>query len=690
MARKLGVALIVLLIAGMGFAQNEVTFNVNMSVQAIMGTFNPATDTVVVRGGTAPLAWDGYDNLLTDPEGDSIYTITLDFGTETGTVEYKYVMKPAGGSDVWESVPNRTFELTGSPLVLDTVYFSDQAGVPVEGTVIFQVDMRVQEAVGNFTPGVDHITLRGSPPPLDWAETPDLEMEPWDTMYTKSITFNMPRHSTIEYKYNLVPAADWGNDNVYDGTWESGDNRVVDYDPDESGYQIVPLRYFNDIGPEDIILQEVIAIFKVDLRYVFYAIAEQGYWYAEGALDTVYSVDSMYIAGGTSPLQWVWDQPAYPPELQMKDDGAYPDEIAGDSIYTVFITFPVGTSKRIEHKYGVNGLDTELGFAQNHFITMSDAEAIFHVPLELFGSLIWAIAANDDENGVSLQDGEVVVGKGVVTVANEFGGPSYIQDFAAGIAVYDATFTGSVSVGNEVKFSGTVSNYRGLTELTDIASLDVLNESVPYDTLLITCADLADTVGEQYEGRLVKIENVTTTDAFPDAGQNANITITDATGSCTMRIDKDTDIDGTTAPTESFDVVGVVTQYDSDSPYWSGYQIMPRTLGDILVGIEEEEGSPKVYALSQNYPNPFSSGTIIKYQLAKSGKVSIGIYNLLGERIATLVDEPQKAGYYNAYWNGKDSKGNKIASGIYFCRMEVKTESGNSSFTRTRKLVMFK
>lgn len=688
MARKLGIALIVLLVAGMGFAQNNVTFNVNMSVQATAGNFNPTTDTVVVRGGTAPLAWDGYDNLLTDPEGDSIYSITLDFGSETGTVEYKYVMKPAGGSDDWESIEgNRTFDLTGSPLVLDTVYFSNQSGVPVEGTVIFQVDLRVQEAVGNFSPG-DHATVRGAPAPLAWDESAP-EMQPWDTIYVAPVTFNMPRGSEIQYKYHICPDSLWGTGG---GTWESGANRILVYDPDTLGVQMVPLRYFDDISPEDIIMQEVIAIFKVDLRYVFYAIAEQGYWYAEDALDTVYSVDSVYIAGGTSPLQWVWDQVVYPPELQMKDDGAYPDEIAGDSIYTVFIAFPMGSPKRIEHKYGVNGLDNELGFAQNHFITMSDAEAIFHVPLELFGSLIWAIAANDDENGVSLQDGEVVTAKGVVTVANEFGsyGPSYIQDLAAGLAVYDATFTSSVSIGNEVLLTGTVSNYNGLTELADITSFEVLNEGVSYDTLLITCADLADTVGEAYEGRLVKIENVTTTEAFPDAGSNANITITDATGSCTMRIDKDTDIDGTTAPTGAFNVVGVVTQYDSDSPYWSGYQIMPRTLGDILVGIEEEEGSPKVYALSQNYPNPFSSGTTIKYQLAKSGNVSIGIYNLLGERIATLVDEPQKAGYYDAYWNGKDSKGNKIACGIYFCRMDVKTESGNSSFTRTRKLVMFK
>ncbi|MCK4328858.1 T9SS type A sorting domain-containing protein [candidate division WOR-3 bacterium] len=698
MSKKLSAVLIILLIAGIGFAQNTVTFNINMSVQAVMGTFIPGTDSVVVRGGTAPLDWGGYDNLLVDPEGDSIYTLTLDFGVATGTVEYKYVMKPAGGSDVWESVTNRTFDLTGNPIVLDTVYFDNVSGVPVEGTVIFQVDLRVQEAVGNFFPGVDHATVRGAPAPLAWEESSAPEMQPWDTIYTASVDFNMPIGSEIQYKYHICPDSLWDNAEEYDGTWESGDNRILLYEPDETGFQIVPLRYFDDVGPEDILLQDVTTIYRVDLDPVFDAIADQGYWFADGALDTVYSVDSMYVAGGTPPLQWVWDLPIYPEELRMYDDGVDPDATADDTVYTAGILFPTGTQKRIEYKYGVNGLDTEAGFAMNHFCFLEDTGDTYLLPPMLFGSLTRDVTliddvAEDDVNGEPVLIGELVTVEGVVTVADEFSAPGYIQPVVngkqtVGVAVFDYdTYKAYAKVGDHVLIVGTVAFYNGLTEIADIISYEIRDRDVAYDTIIITCADLGDTLGEDYEGRLVKILGVTTSDEFPDEGSNANITITDATGSCTMRIDKDTDIDGTTAPTGFFDVVGAVCQYDSDAPYWSGYQIMPRLLGDILVGIEEDEDYPSVYALSQNRPNPFNKTTTISYQLPKSGNVTIGIYNILGEKIATLLDGPAKAGSHNVYWNRKDNRGNMVASGIYFCKMQARTES-DRLFKTTRKLVV--
>ena len=696
--KKSVVGLMVLLIAVAGFAQNQVTFNVNMRIQTLMGNFDPTVDTLVVRGSVPPLSWSGYDNILTDPEGDSIYSITIDFGEATDTVEYKYVIHYAGGDDYWEPIPgNRSFELTGSPQVLDTVYFGDITELPIWGTVIFQVDLRVQEIMGNFRPGIDYPTVRGGTPPLTWEENDANIMQPWDTIYVLPVEFYVGRGTVIEYKYHICPDTLWGNENPYDGIWESGPNYTFEFDPrdeegnpvDTGGFQVLPLRYFDNIGPEDILMQDVTAIFRVDMRYVFYAIRDQGYWYAEGALDTVYSVDSVYIAGSVPPLVWVWDQPTYPPELQMKDDGVYPDEVAGDSIYTVALLFPAGSPKRIEHKYGVNGEDTEAGFLENHFVELKDTGSVYWVPVEVFGSFIYGPAANDDPNGIPIQDGEELFIRGVVTVADEFGGPSFIQDFAAGIAVWDADFTNTVEVGNEVKFTATVSYYRGLTELTDVTNLETVHESVPFDTLVITCADLADTIGELYEGRLVMIENVTTTDAFPPEGSSGSVTITDATGSCTMYIDRDTDIDGTTAPTGPFNVVGVVSQYDPSVPYWSGYEILPRSLDDIITGVEETQ-APRVYMLAQNIPNPFTRTTTIRYQLPKAGEVTIAVYNLLGERITTLVDGTHKPGLYELNWDGRDSRGRRVAPGVYFYRMDVRSASGKHEFSKTCKLILLR
>jgi hypothetical protein len=75
---------------------------------------------------------------------------------------------------------------------------------------------------------------------------------------------------------------------------------------------------------------------------------------------------------------------------------------------------------------------------------------------------------------------------------------------------------------------------------------------------------------------------------------------------------------------------------------------------------------PSEYILMQNYPNPFNPETIIRYQIPKSSHIKLEVFNILGERIRTLVDAEQNAGYYQVVWNGKDDMGVIVPSGIYF------------------------
>ncbi|MBU1356665.1 MAG: S8 family serine peptidase, partial [Candidatus Edwardsbacteria bacterium] len=90
------------------------------------------------------------------------------------------------------------------------------------------------------------------------------------------------------------------------------------------------------------------------------------------------------------------------------------------------------------------------------------------------------------------------------------------------------------------------------------------------------------------------------------------------------------------------------------------------------------------YELMQNYPNPNTGKTAIKYQLAQSGKVSLKIYNTLGQVVKTLVSQEQPAGIYNAIWDGRDNTGKAAANGVYFYRLE------SGSFKATRKMVVLK
>jgi hypothetical protein len=96
------------------------------------------------------------------------------------------------------------------------------------------------------------------------------------------------------------------------------------------------------------------------------------------------------------------------------------------------------------------------------------------------------------------------------------------------------------------------------------------------------------------------------------------------------------------------------------------------------------EAVPTEFTLLQNYPNPFNPTTMIEYQLAAQTMTDIQIYNMLGERVATLVHEVQPAGFYTIKWNGTGDSGAKVATGVYFYRMVA------GKFSIVKKMLLVK
>ncbi len=92
---------------------------------------------------------------------------------------------------------------------------------------------------------------------------------------------------------------------------------------------------------------------------------------------------------------------------------------------------------------------------------------------------------------------------------------------------------------------------------------------------------------------------------------------------------------------------------------------------------------PDGFVLSQNYPNPFNPSTIIHYNLAKSGWVSLKVYNVIGQEVATLVNGLQQAGSYSVPFNTKEGK-TGLASGVYFYRLDA------GSFVSIKKMILMK
>ena len=80
---------------------------------------------------------------------------------------------------------------------------------------------------------------------------------------------------------------------------------------------------------------------------------------------------------------------------------------------------------------------------------------------------------------------------------------------------------------------------------------------------------------------------------------------------------------------------------------------------------------PQGFALGANYPNPFNPSTVIPYQLTTTAQVRLDVFNALGQRMATLVEDEQRAGAYQARWNATDETGQAVAAGVYLYRLTV-------------------
>ncbi len=102
-----------------------------------------------------------------------------------------------------------------------------------------------------------------------------------------------------------------------------------------------------------------------------------------------------------------------------------------------------------------------------------------------------------------------------------------------------------------------------------------------------------------------------------------------------------------------------------------------------VVGIADLAASPEARLwLEPSSPNPFAHATQIRYALPQAGRLSLGIFDVQGRVVSSLVDEDRAAGRYTAAWDGRDSQGHPLAAGIYFVRLEM------NGHIETQKIVL--
>jgi len=102
----------------------------------------------------------------------------------------------------------------------------------------------------------------------------------------------------------------------------------------------------------------------------------------------------------------------------------------------------------------------------------------------------------------------------------------------------------------------------------------------------------------------------------------------------------------------------------------------------IGVSVKEDGILPDKFNLFPNYPNPFNPSTTIRYDVPASVHVEIKIFNQLGHEVRTLVNQSQNRGSYSVNWDGRDVRGNKVSSGMYFYQIKA------GDFIQTNKMLL--
>ena len=242
--------------------------------------------------------------------------------------------------------------------------------------------------------------------------------------------------------------------------------------------------------------------------------------------------------------------------------------------------------------------------------------------------------------------------------------------------------------GDRVSVTGIVNESYGYTVIGYVdqgVSVTVLesNVDVPEPILISTEIITNSEICEFYEGVLVKVGNINVVDenedGDPGPGSNYGEMVISDNSRIPMNLLLDCgghDYHNFWDPSQEGQPIRITTNDTFESITgilfysYSLFKINPRKnedfVGHVVVGVENEQLTPDSYSLSQNYPNPFNPSTIIEYTLPEAGDVKLRVHNVLGQEVASLVDEFKNAGIHLVNFNGA-----KLTSGLYFYRLDV-------------------
>ena len=299
----------------------------------------------------------------------------------------------------------------------------------------------------------------------------------------------------------------------------------------------------------------------------------------------------------------------------------------------------------------------------------------------------------DIDEARTLQVGAPLQVTGTVTTP-DFGynnGQFYMQDATGGIQIY---YSGVGGGNTETPFAAT-------QNLTIVGEMDEFNNSLQIApnayTINAAQSNLPDPVilkGEvdwsadsEYQGMRVTLENM----VLPESSEWPTTAISSSSGFSSallgtmeqygseeyvVRIDRgESYFDGSERPSGNFNITGVMGQFRETTQL---FPFFADELG-IATSIEEPSELPDAFELSQNYPNPFNPTTTIKYALPQASFVTLEVYNLLGQRVATLANTQMNAGYHTVSFDASN-----LSSGVYIYRISA------NEFVSVKRMMLIK
>jgi hypothetical protein len=617
--KKILLLVTIFLITGMtAWSQVKVTFNLDMSVWVKNGYLIQATDTVRVSGDFN--SWSTSATNLTKGTGaDSMkYSVQVS-GVAAGTIHYKYIYINSAGVQWEDNFPttstNRESTIGTSDIVLPTVFFKDVTGKL--NHVKFQVDMSLPIKAGKVIIGTTKVFLAGDM--TNWG-TGALEMTKGasDSIYTV-IDDSMSSGSTRNLKFA------YGTSATALDAWEDDPNRTY-FVPEKD--TSVFFDYWNRVNP-NVPTGNGKINFTLDMSVMI----------KSGIFNP--TKDSVIISGGFNG--WTTNDPTQMLTQNPINDSSY-------FISHTFTTEPYGTKpyKFDVLKRNATGIDTiwKDGYERPVFWGGGNRMALFQGE------------ANRDTT-----------------------------DYYDG--VHPDWFIPS---GTNLVVNFTV-------DMTD--AMDPIKQAIPFvpaqDTLWWLSEEpaFARTQGWYRDnGHIKKVKMTNTTGNL----YSGTLAVKDpAFNAFEYRYEwqKGSDASWVTEPA-GFDAYAYRVRYagqDVASHFPQNPWNMPKdtwTNNNVktdrekdpytsLTGIKTENFNPVSYSLSQNYPNPFNPSTTIKFTIQNPGLVTLKIYNLLGQEVATLVNQELKTGSYSYSFDAS-----RLSSGVYFYNINA------GSFISTKKMLLLK